>query len=122
MNVPKTLSQITETISGVLYADDVKLTASRNCHNILQNDLNVSASWPKDWGLDLNPTKNEHFPIGNFPHFVTYTLPSHNPPNTQTIPKVSTTKDLGIVLITRLSPEDTVASATNKARTMLFYL
>ncbi len=56
------------------------------------------------------------------PHFVTYTLPSHNPPNTQTIPKVATTKDLGIALNTRLSAEDNVVSAANKARRMLFYL
>ncbi len=56
------------------------------------------------------------------PHFVTYTLPSHNPPNTQTIPNVATTKDLGIVLNTRLSAEDNVVSAANKARRMLFYL
>ncbi len=56
------------------------------------------------------------------PHFVTYTLPSSNPPNTQTLPTVSTTKDLGIVLNTRLSAEGNVVSAANKARGMLFYL
>ncbi len=56
------------------------------------------------------------------PHFVTYTLPSHNPPNTQTIPTVSTTKDLWIVLNTRLSAEDNVVSAANKACRVLFYL
>ncbi len=69
-----------------------------------------------------NTTKSEHLPIGNSPHFVTYTPPSHNPPNTQTLPTVSTTKDLGIVLNTRLSDEDNVVSAANKARRMLFYL
>ncbi len=56
------------------------------------------------------------------PHFVTYTLPSHNPPNTQTLPTVSTTKDLWIVLNTRLSVEDNFVSAANKARRVLFYL
>ncbi len=55
-------------------------------------------------------------------NIVTYTLPSHNPPNTQTPPTVSTTKDLGIVLNTRLSAEDNVVSAANKASWMLFYL
>ncbi len=53
---------------------------------------------------------------------VTYTLPSYTIPNTQTIPTVSTPKDLGIVLNTSLSAEDNVVSATNKTRWMLFYL
>ncbi len=52
----------------------------------------------------------------------TYFLPHSNPPNTQTLPTVSTTKYLGIVLNTRLSAEDNVNSAANKARGMLFYL
>ncbi len=86
---------------SLLYADDVKLIAPRNRHDILQNS-----------------SQNEHLHIGNSPHFVTYTLPSSNPPNTQTLPAVSTTKDLGTVLNTMLS----VVSAANKARRMLFYL
>ncbi len=45
----------------------------------------------------------------------------HNPLNTHTIPKVSTTKDMGIVLNARLSAEDNVVSAANKARRMPFY-
>ncbi len=45
--------------------------------------------------------------------FVTYTLPPSNPPNIQTLPTVSTTKDLRIVLNTRLSAEDNVVSAAN---------
>ncbi len=56
------------------------------------------------------------------PHFVTFSLPSHNPPNTQTIPTVCTTKDLGTVLNTKLSAEDNVVSAANKASTMQYYL
>ncbi len=102
--------------------DDVKLIDPRNRHDILQNSLNVIASWSKDWELDLNPTIREHLPIGNSPHFVTYTLPSHIPPNTRTIPKVSTTKDQGIVLNARLSAEDNVISVANKILKMLFYL
>ncbi len=92
VNVNKTLSQTPEAIIGVphgsvigpiwfvlyvndrpdhlsagslLYADDVKLIAPRNRRDILQNSLNVSVSWSKDWELDLNPTKSEPFPIGN---------------------------------------------------------
>ncbi len=82
----------------------------------------MSDSWSKGWEMDLNPTKSDHLPNGNSPHFIIYILPSHSPPNTQTMPKVSTTKALGIVLNTRLSAEDNVVSAANKARRMLFYL
>ncbi len=107
---------------SLLYVDDVKLFATRNRHDIVQNSLNISARWSRDWELDLNPTKSEHLPIGNSPHFVTYTLPSHNPPNTQTIPRFAPTKDLGIVLNNRLSAEDNVDSAAKNTRRMLFYL
>ncbi len=52
--------------------------------------------------------------------YVTYNLPSSNPPNPQALPTVSTTKDLWI--FTRLSADVNVVSAANKARGMLFYL
>ncbi len=54
---------------SLLYADDVNLIAPRNRHDILQNSLNISTSWSRDWELDLNLTKNEHLPIGNPPPF-----------------------------------------------------
>ncbi len=113
---------MTYSTDSLRYADDVKLIAPLNCHDILQNSRNSSASWSKDWELDLNHTKSEHLSIGNSPHFVAYTLPSSNPPNTQTLPTVSTTKDLGIVLNARLNAEDNAVSAANKARRMLFDL
>ncbi len=96
MNVDGTLSHMAEAISGVsqvsvidpiqfviygidlpdhlsadspLYVNGVKLLTSLNRHEILQGSLNVGASWPKDWELDLNPTKSEHLPIGNSHHF-----------------------------------------------------
>ncbi len=89
---------------SLFYEDGVKHITPRNRHYIFKNSLNASAGWSNDWELDLNPTKSEHLPIGSSHQFVTYTLPSHKPPNTQTIPKVSTTKGLGIVLNTRLAP------------------
>ncbi len=107
---------------SLLNADDVQRIAPRYRHDILQNSLNVSASLSYDCELDLDHTKSEHFPIDNSPYFVTYTVPSHNPLNTQTNPKVSTTKDLGIDLNTRLSAEGNTVSAANKARRMLFHL
>ncbi len=61
---------------------------SHNLYGILQCSLNISASWSKDWELDPNPTKNERLTTGSSSHFVTYTLPSHNSPNTQTIPRI----------------------------------
>ncbi len=108
MNVNVTLSHTTEVISGVaqgffightpfviyvndlpdhlptnrlLYANDVKLIAPHNHCEIIQSSLNVRASWSKDWELYLYPTKSEHISIGKSPSFITYTLPSHNPPN-----------------------------------------
>ncbi len=54
-----------------LYADEVKLIAPRNRHDILQNSPNISASWSRDWELDLNPTKGEKLPIGTSLHFIT---------------------------------------------------
>ncbi len=80
VTVNGTLSQTAESISGVpqgpvigpilfliyvndvpdhlpadslLCADDVKLIAPRNRHDILQTSLNSSASWSKDWELDM---------------------------------------------------------------------
>ncbi len=84
-DLPNRLSAV-----SLLYADDVKLIAPRNCHDIFQNSLNISAGWSRDWELDLNSTKSEHLPIVYSHHFATYTPPSHNPPNTQTIPTVIT--------------------------------
>ncbi len=52
---------------SLLYADDVELIASRNRRDILQNSLNISASWSRDWKLDLNPTNSEHLAISNNP-------------------------------------------------------
>ncbi len=46
----------------------------------------------------------------------------HFTPNTQTIPKVSTTNDTDIVLNVRCGVEDIVFSAANKSRTVMFYL
>ncbi len=89
---------------------------------MMVNSSPRSKDWSKDWELDLNPTKSEHLPIGTSSHFVTYTLPSSNPPNTHNLRTVSTTKGLGFVFNTRLGAEDNVANAANKARVMLFLL
>ncbi len=78
VNVNGTLSQMAEAISGapqgsvigpilfvisandlpdrfsedsLLYADGVILIAPRSRHDILQNSLNISASWSRDWEL-----------------------------------------------------------------------
>ncbi len=97
---------VTELPSHVS-AGDVELIAPRNRHNILQKSLKIGASRSKE-SWTSTPAKSERLPIGNSPHFVTYILPSHYPPNTQNIPTVSTTNNLGIVLNTRLTAEDNV--------------
>ncbi len=40
---------------------------------ILESPLGVIVSWSKGWELDLNLTKSEHPPIGNWLPSVTYT-------------------------------------------------
>ncbi len=70
-----------------------------------QSLLNWGFIMPKIGSWTSTPPK-----ATTFPHCVTYTQPSHNPPNTHTIPKFSTTK------------EDNVVSAANKARRVLFNL
>ncbi len=40
---------------SLIYADDVSLVALHNVYDIIQSPLNISASWSKDWELDLNP-------------------------------------------------------------------
>ncbi len=36
------------SVESLLYADDVKLIATRNRHEILQSYLKVNAGWPND--------------------------------------------------------------------------
>ncbi len=54
------INDLTDHLSAdsLLYADDIKLIAPRNRRDILQNSLNISVSWSRDWEMDLNPTKN----------------------------------------------------------------
>ncbi len=94
MNVNGTLSHMAETISGVpqgpvigpilfviyvndlpdrlsadspLYADDVKLIALRNRHDILHNSLNYSASWSEIGNRTSTPTKASTFTLVTAP-------------------------------------------------------
>ncbi len=48
----------------------------RNRHGILQSSLNVSASWPKDWTLNLNPVKREYLSTVNTPPPILSLTPS----------------------------------------------
>ncbi len=102
---------------------------SRNRHDILQSSPNVSTSCSKGWELDLNPTNptqplnlNHHLPLVTPP--IMSLTPSRpiTHPSPRESKKNSITKDLGIVLSTRLSAEANDVSAANKARRVLFYL
>ncbi len=70
---------------------------------------------------NFSPIQIGHLPIVNS-HSAIYTLRPHTQTNTQVILKVSTTKHLGIILNSRLSAEDNVSGAANKAPRMLLSL
>ncbi len=69
---PFHLISCSTSFSLLLYSYDVKHIVPRNRRGILKSSLNVSASWSKDWELDLSPIKSEHLPTGNS-HILSFT-------------------------------------------------
>ncbi len=70
--------------------------------------------WSEAWGLILNPSKNEHLPVGGTSSPATYILTHHASPNAQPIQMVSTARDEGLLWNTGFSADDNVAIATKK--------
>ncbi len=110
------------TIGHLLYADDVKLIATRKQSDALQSSLLASSKWLEDWDLILIPSKSEHLPIGDTSNPVAYSLTSRTSPNAQPIQTVSSVRDLGLLLNTKFSADDNAARATKKVSGMLIYL
>ncbi len=84
----------------LLYADDVKLIAPRKQPDALQSSLVASSKWSEDWEFIFNPSKSEHFPIGDTSNPATYSSTSRTAPNAQPIQTVSSVRDLGPLLNT----------------------
>ncbi len=109
------------TIDHLLYADDVKLIASRKQSDAFQSSFRTSSKRSEDWELILNPSKSEHLPVGDTSNPVTYSFTSHTSPNAQPIQTASSVRDLGLLLNIGFSAGDNVATrATKKARGMFF--
>ncbi len=77
-------------------------------HYIHNNDSKLS----EDWESILNSSKSEHLPVGDTSNHVTYAPTSRTSPNTQPVQTVSTVRDMGLLLKTGFSVDDTVARAT----------
>ncbi len=67
--------------------------------------------------LILNPSKNEHLPVGDTSNPVTY---SRSSPNAQPIQTVRSVRDQGLLSTTGFTADDNVARVTKKARGMFF--
>ena len=86
----------------IMYADDIKLyhriKSPSDCA-ALQADLNRLSSWSRTWRLNLNPTKCHiiSFSLRKLPITATYTL------NGATLARRTETRDLGILLDTKLT-------------------
>ncbi len=96
-------------IDHLLYANYVKLIAPRKHTAALQGSLVTSSKWSDDWELILNPSRSEHFPVGDTFNPVKYSLTPHTLSNAQPIPAVNTVPDLGLLLNTGLSADDIVS-------------
>ncbi len=54
-----------QTISLLLYDEDVKLITLRKQAAAIQSSLVASSKRPEDWEFILNPFKNENLPFGD---------------------------------------------------------
>ena len=76
------------------FADDIKLV-STDADN-LQMALNVVSTWIKDWQLNLNTAKSEHLTLRQKSPISLYV-------NNEYINKVSSVRDLGVLITNNLS-------------------
>ncbi len=90
----------------------IKAMLSLHCIHLMYNN---GSKWSEDWESILNPSKNEHLPVGDTSNPVTYALASRTSPNTQPVQTVSAIRDLGLLLNTGLSADDNVAHGMPKA-------
>ena len=102
----------------IMYADDIKLYHRINSHSdthALQADLDRLSTWSATWRLKLNPAKCHtiSFSLRKTPVLATYTLAG------TTLQRRTETRDLGVILDTKLTFATHVDLTLAKANRML---
>ena len=102
----------------IMYADDIKLFHRVSCPadtRALQADLDNLAAWSDTWRLKLNPSKCSviSFTLRRSPVLADYTL------NGAVLKRRYETRDLGIILDSKLTFSSHIDSTVSKANRML---
>jgi len=100
-----------------LFADDIKVLGNP-AHDALQRDLDRICNWSLDWDLPLNPAKCHHLILG-------LDGPTRNlqaPTGVFPIGKVSSARDLGIVVTDDFKPSAQCDRAVARAKSALHRL
>lgn len=100
-----------------LYADDTKIfSRARDCHSVLQEDLDSIIRWSEDWLLPLNKDKCTVLYIGpNNPHNSYYM-------NGEPIQKATFHKDLGLLVTADLKWESHISKIGKKANSLIYLI
>lgn len=102
-------SVIPNGVTCTIFADDVKLTTTNDCH-LLQRALDAVAAWASFNSLSLSSTKSVVLPMGkHHPDFTFYI-------NNVALPNVTQVRDLGIVYDSALSFDSHIHTIISRAR------
>ena len=98
------------------FADDTKLCGIANSHSNqldIQEDLNILEQWSEKWLMKFNPSKCKVMHIGKNNTKYDYTLFGQN------LTKVTSERDLGVIISNDLKPTKHCISASEKANKIL---
>ena len=102
------------------FADDIKIfrtITDKNDQGTLQDDLNTLEQWSKKWLLKCNPSKCKHMTIGNNNiGEIKYSMTLNN--SIYPLDTIENQNDLGVIIDTKLSFDDHIKQAVNKATKM----
>ena len=112
------INDLPDTIAAIikLFADDAKVYRSISTVenvNEVQNSVNQSKSWADIWEMLFNLKKCKHLHIGARQQPATYTMNSGQ--EQYEIEKVSSEKDLGVIMDKALNFSEHISSKINKA-------
>ena len=103
-----------------LFADEIKIfrtITDKNYQGTLQDDLNTLEQWSNKWLLKFHPNKCKHMTIGNNNiGEIKYSMPLNN--SMYPLDKIEKQNDLGVIIDTKLSFDDHINQAVNKATKM----